>query len=152
MYHLVYIILPICQSASIGTLMAITADRFRAIVFPVKSPLTRKTVSSDFAILDRFSDHCIAWISSLLRFHITWCCVQRGRLAIRVSGAHWMSTRYPILSFCQESLRIASEKVPIPLLWKINDATIYQSRWSGDEIWRTGEKNFNAVFHNRARP
>lgn len=44
MCHLVYIILPICQSASIGTLLAITADRFRAIVFPVKSRLTRKTV------------------------------------------------------------------------------------------------------------
>lgn len=98
MCHLVYIILPICQSASVGTLMAITADRFRAIVFPVKSPLTRKTAFCILAaILDRFSDHCIAWFSSLLRFHITWCCVQCGRLAIRMSGAHWMSTRYPIL-------------------------------------------------------
>ena len=44
MCQLVYMILPICQSASIGTLLAITADRFRAIVFPVKSRLTRKTV------------------------------------------------------------------------------------------------------------
>ena len=44
MCHLVNIILPICQSASIGTLLAITADRYRAIVFPVKSRLTRKTV------------------------------------------------------------------------------------------------------------
>ena len=26
------------------------------------------------------------------------------------------------------------------------------SRWSGDVIWRTGKKNFNAVSHNRARP
>ena len=26
------------------------------------------------------------------------------------------------------------------------------SRWSGDVIRRTGEKNFNAVSHNRARP
>ncbi|XP_068675943.1 neuropeptide FF receptor 2-like [Montipora foliosa] len=42
--QLVYIILPICQSASVGTLLAITADRYRAIVFPVKSRLTRKTV------------------------------------------------------------------------------------------------------------
>ena len=25
-------------------------------------------------------------------------------------------------------------------------------RWSGDVIWRTGKKNFNAVSHNRARP
>ena len=99
MCHLVYIILPICQSASVGTLMAITADRFGAIVFPVKSPLTRKTAFCILAaILDRFSDHCIASFRSLLRFHITWCCVQCGRLAIRMSGAHWMSTRYPILS------------------------------------------------------
>ena len=26
------------------------------------------------------------------------------------------------------------------------------TRWSGDVIWRTGKKNFNAVSHNRARP
>ena len=26
------------------------------------------------------------------------------------------------------------------------------SRLSGDVIWRTGKKNFNAVSHNRARP
>ena len=25
-------------------------------------------------------------------------------------------------------------------------------KWSGDVIWRTGKKNFNAVSHNRARP
>ena len=28
----------------------------------------------------------------------------------------------------------------------------YITRWSGDVIWRTGKKNFNAVSHNRARP
>ena len=26
------------------------------------------------------------------------------------------------------------------------------ARLSGDVIWRTGKKNFNAVSHNRARP
>ena len=26
------------------------------------------------------------------------------------------------------------------------------TRWSGDVIWRTGKKNYNAVSHNRARP
>ena len=54
-------------------------------------------VSHNSSNLDGFSGHCVASFSSLLRFYITWCCVQRGRLAIRISGAHWMSTRYPIL-------------------------------------------------------
>ena len=44
MCYLVYTILPLSLSVSIGTLLAITADRYRAIVFPVKSKLTRKTV------------------------------------------------------------------------------------------------------------
>ena len=44
MCHLVYIILSISQSVSVGTLLTITADRYRAIVFPVKTRLTRKTV------------------------------------------------------------------------------------------------------------
>lgn len=44
MCYLVYIILPLSLSVSIGTLLAITADRYRAIVFPVKPKLSRKTV------------------------------------------------------------------------------------------------------------
>lgn len=44
MCHLVYIILPLSLSVSIGTLLAITADRYRAIVFPVKARLSKKTV------------------------------------------------------------------------------------------------------------
>ena len=44
MCHLVYIILPLSLSVSIGTLLAITADRYRAIVFPIKAKLSRKPV------------------------------------------------------------------------------------------------------------
>ena len=44
MCYVVYTILPLSLSVSIGTLLAITADRYRAIVFPVKSKLTKKTV------------------------------------------------------------------------------------------------------------
>ena len=44
MCYLVYTILPLSFSVSIGTLMAITADRYRAIVFPVRAKLSRKTV------------------------------------------------------------------------------------------------------------
>ena len=51
MCYLVYIILPLSLSVSIGTLLAITADRCRAIVFPVKSKLTRKTVLLIVAVI-----------------------------------------------------------------------------------------------------
>lgn len=51
MCYLVYIILPLSLSASIGTLLAITADRYRAIVFPVKSKLTRKSVMLIVAVI-----------------------------------------------------------------------------------------------------
>ena len=51
MCYLVYIILPLSISVSIGTLLAITADRYRAIVFPVKSKLTRKTVMLVVAVI-----------------------------------------------------------------------------------------------------
>lgn len=44
MCHLVYIILPLSLSVSVGTLLAITADRYRAIVFPIKAKLSRKPV------------------------------------------------------------------------------------------------------------
>lgn len=51
MCYLVYFILPLSLSVSIGTLLAITADRYRAIVFPVKSKLTRKSVMSIVAVI-----------------------------------------------------------------------------------------------------
>ena len=51
MCHLVYIILPLSQTASVGTLLAITADRYRAIVFPVKARLSRKTVFLIVAVI-----------------------------------------------------------------------------------------------------
>lgn len=44
MCHLAYIVLPLSLSVSIGTLLAITADRYRAIVFPIKAKLSRKPV------------------------------------------------------------------------------------------------------------
>lgn len=51
MCYLVYVILPLSLSVSIGTLLAITADRYRAIVFPVKSKLTRKSVMLIVAVI-----------------------------------------------------------------------------------------------------
>lgn len=51
MCYLVYFILPLSLSVSICTLLAITADRYRAIVFPVKSKLTRKSVMSIVAVI-----------------------------------------------------------------------------------------------------
>ena len=51
MCHLVYFILPTSQSVSIGVLLAITADRYRAIVFPVKARLTRETVFLIIAVI-----------------------------------------------------------------------------------------------------
>ena len=44
MCHLVYIILPLSLSVCVGTLLAITGDRYRAIVFPMKAKLSRKPV------------------------------------------------------------------------------------------------------------
>lgn len=51
MCYLAYITLPLSLSVSIGTLLAITADRYRAIVFPVKSRLTYKTVMLIVAVI-----------------------------------------------------------------------------------------------------
>ena len=51
MCYLVYLILPLSLSVSIGTLLAIAADRFRAIVFPVKPKLTRKMVMLIVAVI-----------------------------------------------------------------------------------------------------
>ena len=57
MCYLAYVILPLSLSVSIGTLLAITADRYRAIVFPVKSKLTRRTVMLIIAVI---------WVISVL--------------------------------------------------------------------------------------
>ena len=57
MCHLVYFILPLCQSASSGTLLAITADRYRAIVFPMKPKLSQVQVAFIIAVI---------WTASLL--------------------------------------------------------------------------------------
>ena len=51
MCYLAYIILPLSLSVSIGTLLAITADRYRAIVFPVKSRLSRRRVMLIIAVI-----------------------------------------------------------------------------------------------------
>ena len=36
--------------------------------------------------------------------------------------------------------------------WRHLCPLLKNTRWSGDVVWRTGKKNFNAVSHNRARP
>lgn len=94
MCHLVYTILPISQSVSVGILLAITADRCRAIVFPVKPRLTRKTV---FAII------ALIWVVSAvtalpLVFFITEVPLGPGVLycvevwpSETLSGAYWVS-------------------------------------------------------------
>lgn len=51
MCYLAYIILPLSLSVSIGTLLAITADRYHAIVFPVKSKLSRRRVMWIIAVI-----------------------------------------------------------------------------------------------------
>lgn len=57
MCHFVYILVPLCLCASIGTLLAITCDRYRAIAFPMKPRLRSKKVKIILAII---------WISSLV--------------------------------------------------------------------------------------
>ena len=47
MCHLVYFILPFCQSSSVGTLLAITAARYRAIAFPMRPKLYQAHVSKE---------------------------------------------------------------------------------------------------------
>jgi len=57
MCHFTYILVPVCLSASIGTLLAITSDRYRAIAYPMKPRLSGKKVKIILAII---------WITSLL--------------------------------------------------------------------------------------
>lgn len=57
MCHFTYILVPLCLSASIGTLLAITSDRYRAIAYPMKPRLSGKKVKIILAII---------WITSLL--------------------------------------------------------------------------------------
>ena len=40
----------------------------------------------------------------------------------------------------------------LPRVSSFSDKVHKITRWSGDAIWRTGKKNFNAISHNRARP
>ena len=56
MCHVVYILVPLCLCASIGTLLAITCDRYRAIAYPLKPRLSGKFVKIILAII---------WLSSL---------------------------------------------------------------------------------------
>ncbi|EDO43930.1 predicted protein, partial [Nematostella vectensis] len=44
MCHVVYLVLPICVSTSIGSLLTISCDRYRAIVYPMKPKLTMNKV------------------------------------------------------------------------------------------------------------
>lgn len=57
MCHVTYILVPLCLSASIGTLLAITSDRYRAIAYPMKPRLSGKKVKIILAII---------WISSFV--------------------------------------------------------------------------------------
>lgn len=57
MCHVVYILVPLCLCASIGTLLAITCDRYRAIAYPLKPRLSGKRVKTILAII---------WLSSLV--------------------------------------------------------------------------------------
>ena len=56
MCHFTYILVPVSLSASIGTLLAITSDRYRAIAYPMKPRLSGKKVKIILAII---------WIASL---------------------------------------------------------------------------------------
>lgn len=57
MCHFTYILVPVSLSASIGTLLAITSDRYRAIAYPMKPRLSGKKVKIILAII---------WITSLV--------------------------------------------------------------------------------------
>ena len=57
MCHVVYILVPLCLCASIGTLLAITCDRYRAIAYPLKPRLSGKRVKIILVII---------WLSSLV--------------------------------------------------------------------------------------
>lgn len=57
MCRIAYIIIPLCLSASIGSLLAITVNRYRAMVFPMKAKLTGRKIQLIIAVI---------WIISLL--------------------------------------------------------------------------------------
>ena len=57
MCRIAYIIIPLSLSASIGSLLAITVNRYRAMVFPMKPKLTGRNIQLIIAII---------WIISLL--------------------------------------------------------------------------------------
>ena len=57
MCHFVYFLVPLCLCASIGTLLAITCDRYRAIAYPMRPRLSGKKVKIILAVI---------WISSLV--------------------------------------------------------------------------------------
>jgi len=57
MCHFTYMLVPLCLSASIGTLLAITSDRYRAIAYPMKPRLSGKKVKIILAVI---------WITSLI--------------------------------------------------------------------------------------
>lgn len=51
MCRFVYTLVPVCFSASIGTLLAITCDRYRAIAYPLKPRLSGRKVKIILAII-----------------------------------------------------------------------------------------------------
>ena len=51
MCHFTYILVPLCLSASIATLLAITSDRYRAIAYPMKPRLSGKKVKIILVII-----------------------------------------------------------------------------------------------------
>ena len=57
MCRIAYIIIPLCLSASIGSLLAITVNRYRAMVYPMKPKLTMGKIKLIIAVM---------WITSLL--------------------------------------------------------------------------------------
>ena len=56
MCRIAYIIIPLCLSASIGSLLAITVNRYRAMVYPMKLRLTMRKIKLIIAVM---------WITSL---------------------------------------------------------------------------------------
>ncbi|KAL9950386.1 hypothetical protein ACROYT_G042874 [Oculina patagonica] len=57
MCRVAYILVPLCLSASIGTLLAITSDRYRAIAYPMKPRLSGKKIKIILTVI---------WVSSFL--------------------------------------------------------------------------------------
>ena len=119
MCHLVYIILPISQSVSVGILLAITADRYRAIVFPVKTRLTRKTVLLIIAVIWMLS----ALTASPLVFVIT--------LSSPEPGVHYCSEKWPIQTFSDvywASMFVIQYLLPLCIIAVLAGITAYTLR------------------------